>query len=58
MNHTTITETEIIDNEIADCLQETQWVIENIIMETAADLLDQAWQRLKWQLRPNPILTS
>jgi hypothetical protein len=25
-------------------------------MNTDADLLDQAWRRLKWQLRPNPLL--
>ena len=68
-----------VDTEIADCLQETQWVVENVtrdlrehaelrivqtlsrvgcLHEHHADLLDQAWRQLKWQLRlnrlPNP----
>ncbi|XIA62132.1 hypothetical protein ACFIOY_20925 [Bradyrhizobium sp. TZ2] len=33
MNHTTITETEVLNNEIADYLQEMQRVVEHVILD-------------------------
>ena len=33
MNDTIIMETELINNEIADCLQEMQWVVENVALD-------------------------
>jgi hypothetical protein len=67
-------------SDLADCLRETQWVVENLardlrehadffgqykryrewadFMNTDADLLDQAWRRLKWQIRLNHTLMS